>query len=183
MAKESPETPCVYCHAPGRIYAVKEGYVVPGTEHLAKPTALCARCYHPHQQELFWHAHPRGRDFAKKEIEDLAAEVAERKQAQREAARPKPASSTPEPQLIEAAVQRLMGEAQRLADPHPKPRSPAWIGRDLEVEGWDRKLLVAALAQAVEDGDLVLDEQFDASRNMKRVVRPAPTGVAVDLFA
>jgi hypothetical protein len=182
MAKESPDTPCVYCYAPGRVYAVKPGYVVAGTEHLAKPTALCARCYFPHQQELFWHAHPRGRDFAKKEIEDLAAEVASQKRARSEASKPnKP--FTRDGRLVDAAVQRLMDEVRRLDDANPDPRSPGWIGRDLEVEGWDRKTLRAALAQAVSDGDLVVEEFRDEKRNRKRAVRPAPTGVAVDLFA
>jgi hypothetical protein len=175
----------VYCGAPGRIYAVKEGYIAKGTEHLAKPTAVCAQHYGPHQSEIFLHAHPKGYDFAKKELWDLCGDIVAQDRARREAAMPKkPAvDAHKDAKIIAAAVQRLMGEAKRLKDPHPKPRSPAWLGRDLEVEGWERKTLVAALAQAVEDGDLVVEDVFDAARNPKRVVRPAPTGVAVNLFA
>jgi hypothetical protein len=140
---------------------------------------MCPRHLDIRQRELFWHSHPRGYEAGKAEWEGARAEERNRRETLAAAC----VVQRTEPRVIDAAVQRLVGEAQRLHDPHPKPRSPSWIGRDLEIEGWDRKLLVAALAKAVEDGDLVVEDHFDATRNLKRVVRPAPTGVVEDVFA
>jgi hypothetical protein len=161
------------------VYAVTEGFVTPGTEDLAARRALCPRHLDIRQRELFWHSHSRGYEAGKAEWEGARAEERNR----REALTRECATKREEPRLVDAAVQRLVGEARRLVDPHPKPRSPSWIGRDLEVEGWDRKMLVSALAKAVEDGDLIIEDYQDAARNQKRAVRPAPTGVVEDVFA
>lgn len=84
-----------------------------------------------------------------------------------------------DPNQIDAAVQRLMQEVKRLEHPAPTPKSPRWIGRDLEREGWSRPMLVTAVAQALDDGDLVAGHFHDARGNRKDHLLPAPTGVAV----
>jgi hypothetical protein len=161
------------------LYEVTQGFVTPGTEHLAS-RVMCTRHLDIHQRELRWHSDPRGYEAAKAAWAALVAE--ERNRRERPAVEDKRGAQKDDPKLVDAAVQRLMGEVKRLEVANPDPRSPAWIGRDLEVEGWDRKLLRKALAQAVEDGDLVLEEYRDERRNLRRAVRPAPTGVAVKIF-
>jgi hypothetical protein len=133
---------------------------------------------------MFWRSDPRGYEVAKWVVADLCAEIVIRDKARREGRDVRKPANDPleQAKLIDAAVQRLMSEAKRLPEANPNTRSPAWIGRDLEVEGWDRKLLTKALAQAIEDGDLVIEEVRDGKRNLKRTVRPAPTGVAVKIF-
>ena len=177
---------CEVCGEPGRIFRVTPGYVTPGTEHLSGPNAMCDRHAAIRQREIWLHGHPKGYEFALREEKERIAELLERKAAGREGAggKAKPfVSEREEAKLVDAAVQRLMGEAKRLDDANPNTRSPAWVGRDLEVEGWSRKVLIKALARAIEDGDLVIEEIRDERRNRKRAVRPAPTGVAVEIFA
>jgi hypothetical protein len=176
------ELPCEKCGLPGRSYAIKEGHTVPGFEKISKPVVMCERHLRDHQREVFWHTRPGGYEVAVREWQEATAEVM-RAIAKGEKAKPGIGVLQPVEDLVDAAVERLITEVGRLDDAHPDPRSPAWIGRDLEVEGWERKMLREALAQAIGKGYLRIEEFRDEKRNLKRAVRIAPTGVVEDVFA
>lgn len=103
------------------------------------------------------------------------------KRASSTKAKTRPEDVALDPNQIDAAVQRLMQEVKRLEHPAPTPKSPRWIGRDLEREGWSRSMLVAAVAQALDDGDLVAGHFHDTRGNRKDQLLPAPTGVPVEI--
>ena len=113
--------------------------------------------------------HPRNRI-----PEEWAAWQASRKKnAETFAPEAKPLPAVLDPNVIAAAAQRLVGEAARLEHPAPHPNSPLWVGRDLEVEGWERRVLVKAVQQAIDDGLLEMARYRDDWGNRKRELRAA----------
>jgi hypothetical protein len=146
--------PCDECGKP-EAAAYGSGYPV-----WAHEADLCAACFPGY-------AHRR---MVAKDPEGYAASV-EWVKAREAEARGDKQEATPPAHMVAAAVQRLCQEAMAREDAHPSPTSPLWIGRALEAEGRDRKLLKQALDQAIDEQDLQIVDYRNAQRSHRRAVR------------
>lgn len=174
--------PCKICGAPGRMYRTHPFPLAKaGFELLDEGGGLCVKHARVISFERMLHLHPKGYDYGKAAYLDAVRKYHDK-------GKPPPAAvvadilgEAPKEDEIAAAVQRLMQTAREREDTAPTPRSPNWIGKELEEEGWSRRVLLAAIDRAKKDGDLVPGFYLDEWRHRKRALRPAPTGVPVEI--
>lgn len=164
--------PCAECGAPGVVHSPRillRDTVPEAPAVLDAKRPLCQRCVREVNLERTRWSHPRGYEVARQE---------EREDRERLSAvamaKERPRSAQPEPiseDQVDAVVPRLIAAAALREDAHPDFRSPNWIGKALEEEGWKRKVLNAGVEAAIARGFLEVVAYRDEWKNRKRALR------------